>query len=265
MTDQPIMAKNVAETETQQEAVPTPEQKTSEPVETTKDAAREPEVKEAELELPQGSKERTTEQFEKLKTQLSDERAKRVRLERVFTQPVRPQTREVPEWYDQSTQSVDVGKLQQRESRLQNQISTLENQLSGLTRNEEIKQESEAYATYPELNPKSGNFDERFQKQLISYMATEFAEGKQISMKQAADDIIALSESRSKKAEKAGAKKALESLSPKEQAALEATGRSDRRLPSENLAAIRARSRQGGRKGLEAVMERLAKIPPVGA
>lgn len=264
MTDQP-QAEKVAETETQQEALPTPEQKTSEPVETTKvaDVSQEPEVKETELELPQGSKERTTKQFEKLKTQLAEERAKRVRLERVF-KPVQQQTQGVPEWYDQETQSVDVHKLQQRENILQQKIGTLENQLTGLTHKEEQKQEKEAYATYPELNPKSGNFDDRFQKQLISFMATEFAEGRSPSMKQAADDIIALSESRAKKAEKTGAKKALESLTPKEQAALEATGRSDRRLPSEDLATIRARSRQGGRKGLEAVMERLSRIPSVG-
>lgn len=262
MTDEQ-QATNEAETVTQQEALPTSEQKTSERVEPTEAAAREPEVVETELELPEGSRERTTEQFEKLKTQLAQERAKRTRLERAFVKPAQPQTQGVPEWYDQETQSVDVGKLQQREVNLQQKINTLETQLTGITRKEEELQEKEAYATYPELNPKSGNFDERFQKQLVSYMATEFAEGNNPTMKQAADDIISLVERRAKKAEKAGAQKALESLSPKEEAALEATGRSDRRLPTEDLASIRARSRQGGRAGLEAVMKRLSRIPPV--
>jgi len=264
MTDQP-QATNVAETETQQEAKPTSEQKTSESVEPTEAAAREPKVAETELELPKDSKERTTEQFEKLKTQLAEERAKRTRLERAFSPKTQPQTQGTPEWYDSETQSVDVHKLQQREVNLQQKIGTLENQLTGLTRKEEEKQEAEAYATYPELDPKSGDFDDRFQKQLISYMATEFAEGNNPSMKQAADDIVALAERRAKKAEKEGARKALESISPKEQAALEATGRSDRRLPSEDLASLRATSRRGGTKGSEAIMKRLSKIPPVGA
>ncbi len=265
MTDEP-QAEQQAEIETQQEPMPSSEQQTSNAVEPTEAAAREPEVAEAELELPKDSKERTQEQFEKLKSQLADERTRRTKLERAFTPTYQNQNESsgVPEWYDSETQSVDVNKLQQREVNLQQKISTLENQLTGLTRKEEEKQESEAYAAYPELNPKSGDFDDRFQKQLISYMATEFSEGKQISMKQAADDIVALAERRAKKAEKEGAKKALESLSPKEQAALEATGRSDRRLPSEDRATIRAKSRQGGRQGLEAVMQRLSKIPPVG-
>jgi hypothetical protein len=211
MTDQP-QATNEAETVTQQEAMPTSEQQTSEPVEPTEAAVREPEVAEMETELPKGSKERTTEQFEKLKSQLAEERAKRVGLERAFSKPIQPQTQSTPDWYDSETQSVDVNKLQQERNVLQQKIGTLENQLGGLTRKEEQKQEAETYVTYPELNPKSGNFDERFQKQLISYMATEFAEGNNPSMKQAADDIVALSTSRAKKAEKAGVQKALESI-----------------------------------------------------
>lgn len=259
-------AQEVPETETQEEAMPTSEQKSSEPVETTEVGESEAKVGETELELPENARERTQEQFEKLKTQLADERERRIRLERTFSKPNQQQeTGGSPEWYDPETQSVDVNKLQQREVSLQQKISTLENQLTGLTRKEEEIQEKEAYASYPELNPKSGNFDDKFQKQLISYMATEFAEGNNPTMKQAADDIIALAEKRAKKAEKEGAQKALESLSPKEQAALEATGRSDRRLPSEDLESMRAKSRQGGRSGMEAVMQRLSKIPPVGA
>lgn len=263
MTDQQE-AEQVAETVTPQEPVPSSEQKTSESVEPTQPAERESSVEETELDLPSDAKERTREQFEKIKTQLAEERAKRLRLERSFIQPAQQQQSGMPEWYDPENNAVDVAKLQQRENLFQQKISTLESQLGGITRKEEEKQEQEAYSVYPELNPKSGNFDERFQKQLISYLATEYAEGRNPSMKQAADDIVALAERRAKKAEKEGAQKALESLSPKEQAALEATGRSDRRLPSEDLSALRARSRQGGRSGLEAVMQRLSKIPPVG-
>ena len=190
-----------------------------------------------------------------------------MRLERVFTTntPQQQRQQEVPDWYDPDTQSVDVIKLQQRENALQQKIGLLESQLAGITRKEEEQQEQETYKAYPELNPKSGDFDEKFQKQLISYLATEYAEGRRPTMKQAADDIVALAERRAKNAEKVGAQKALESLSPKEQAALEATGRSDRRIPSENLEAVRARTRLGGRQGTEAIMKRLQKIPTVGS
>lgn len=261
MTDQ--QADKTAETETPSEAMPVPEQKTSEPIETTDAAERETSVDETELELPKDSKERTQEQFEKLKSQLAEERAKRVSLERVFTPTTQSQSQDKPDWYDPDTNSVDVSKLQEREALMQQKMSTLESQLTGINRKEEKIQEKEAYATYPELNPKSGDFDDNFQEQLISYMATSFAKGKQITMKQAADNIIALSEKRAKKAEKEGAQKALESLSPKEQAALEATGRSDRRLPSEDHDSLRAKSRQGGRSGQEAIMKRLSRIPSV--
>lgn len=270
MTDQQ-QAKDVAEKETQQEPVPSSEQKSSEPSETAKAAEgetpRETSQESKDLELPSDAKERTREQFEKLKADLAEERSRRTRLERAFTKPSQTGQENhdgVPEWFDPENQTVDVNKLNQRERQLQQKVETLENQLTGLTRKEEQIQEKEAYEAYPELNPKSGDFDDRFQKQLISYMATEFSEGRNPTMKQAADDIIAIAEKRAKRAEKEGAKKALESLSPKEQAALEATGRSDRRLPGEDLASMRAQTRQGGRSGLEAAMRRLSKIPPVG-
>jgi hypothetical protein len=261
MTDQPQAVEEVV-TETQPEPMPSSDQQTSDTVEPTSDGESTPDVERPELELPRDAKERTQEQFEKLKTQLADERARRMRLERAFSYTPQPQAQVTPDWFDPDTQSVDVNKLQQRETNLQQKISTLENQLSGITRKEEQIQEQETYAVYPELDPsKSGTFDERFHKQLISYMATEYAEGHNITMKQAADDIVALAEKRAKKAEKIGAQKALESLVPKEQAALEATGRSDRRNPGEDLETLRAQTRMGGKSGMDAIMKRLARIP----
>jgi len=267
MTDQVEQANIEAESQTQPEPMPSSEQKTSETAEPVEVAEREAKTEDTELEISSDAKERTREQFEKLKSQLAEERERRMRLERVFTTntPQQQRQQEVPEWYDPDTQSVDVKKLQQRENALQQKIGLLESQLTGITRKEEEQQEQETYKAYPELNPKSGDFDERFQKQLISYLATEYAEGRRPTMKQAADDIVALAERRAKNAEKVGAQKALESLSPKEQAALEATGRSDRRIPSENLEAVRARTRLGGRQGTDAIMKRLQKIPTVGS
>lgn len=262
-------AEIVPENSTQDAPVPSAEQKTSEVVETAEVAKETSEAKPVEaaeeLTLPEDAKERTTQQFEKLKRELAAERAERSRLQRAFTkaQPQQP-TSTLPEWYDPKTGEVDVQKLNQREQLLQREIATMKSQLSGVTRVSEKKQEEEAYASYPELDPNRKEFDEDFQKQVISHMATEFAEGKAPTIKDAADNIMRIAEKVAKKAEKVGAKKALESLSPKEQAALEATGRSDKRLPSQDLGAIRAQTRAGGRSGVEAAMQRLSKISPVG-
>lgn len=257
--------KVVPETASQDGAVPTPEQKTSEPVEAkqvveeTQEA--EPATTDKEPELPEGAKERTTQQFDKLKKQLADARERNSRLERTFQPSVNPSK---PDWYDPDTGTVDVAKLQQKESSQAQTVANLQHQLQSITKREEIKQEEEAYVSYPELNPKSGNFDESFQKTVISNLATSYAEGKNPTYKEEADRIMKITEKVAKKAEKAGAQKALEQLSPKEQAALEATGRSDRRLPQVDHAALRDTTRKGGRTGLEATMARLSKIPSVG-
>lgn len=229
------------ETDTQDAPMPSADQQTSDYGEDTSYAARESEVSETpeEPELPQGTKERTAQQFEKLKKQVAEEREKRMRLERMFN----------PNVNDPNAK-----------------IAQLENKISLLTKTEEQKQEAEAYAAYPELNPKNKGkgYSERLHEHLISYMATEFAKGNNPTIKEAADSLMELTKTAASKAEREGAKKALEQLSPKEQAALEATGRSDRRLPSQDLDQLRQVTRAGGRTGMEAAMARLSKISSVG-
>ena len=74
--------------------------------------------------------------------------------------------------------------------------------------------------------------------------------------------VRGISSEAAEEAEKKGAKKAVEDLTPKEQASLEATGRSDQRSETvSSLEDLRQRSRRGD---LEAVVERLKNIPPVG-
>jgi hypothetical protein len=215
-------------------------------------------------ELPEGVKERTAQQFDKLKKELAVERERRMRLERTF--PSAPSTSELtkPDWYDESTGLVDVTKLSQREANLRRELSQVKTQLQGFARLTEIQQEKEAYAVYPELDPNGGKLDEKFQKQVVSYLATAFADGQNPTLKEAADEVMSWAKKLANKAEADGARKALEQLSPKEQASLEATGRSDRRLPSVDFDEIRATTRRGGRAGIEATMQRIANIKPVG-
>lgn len=252
-----------AEMETQPEAVPTSEQQTSKPKEVDKDveATQVSEPTDKGDELPEGAKDRTKKQFDKLKKQLADERQRRFRLERTF-KPT--QTEAKPDWYDPNTGTVDVAKLTAREQALQQKLSKVETQLQGVSRQSEAQQEKEAYVSYPELNPNRKTFDEPFQEAVINHMATAFAKGKSPTLKEAADSVMGLAKKMAKKAEKKGATKALEQLSPKEQASLEATGRSDRRLPKVNLEQLRDTTRRGGTAGIEAAMQRISKLKPVG-
>lgn len=204
-----------------------------------------------EAELPADSKARTTEQFNKLKRELAEEREKRVRLETAY----KPQ---ILEWYDPTTGVVDPNKLQQREQAMLNELQTLRQQVGGYTKQSEAQQEKEAYTAYPELKN-----DDQFHEEVIRKMATEFALGNNPTMKEAADAVMGFAKKLTTKAEKEGARKALEQLAPKEQASLEATGRSDRRTPSIDLASLSRQSRYGGDSGTLAVLARLKNIPSV--
>jgi len=265
MADAP-RAKDKVVKDTQPEAMPTSNQQTPEQEGATPagETITEPASSEEGQELPEGVKERTTEQFDKLKKELAAERERRVRLERQFAPPSQtlPQ---IPEWYDPTTGLVDVSKLSQREAILRQELNQVKSQLVGVARQSEITQEKEAYAAYPELNPNRNNFDENFQEHVISYMATAFTKGQTPTLKEAADKVMSLAKKVATKAEAEGAQKALEQLSPKEQASLEATGRSDRRLPRVDWEQIRVTTRRGGHAGLEAAMQRISRIKSVGS
>lgn len=197
---------------------------------------------------------RTEDRFNKLTKQLAEEREKRIRLERAYTPP----TPAIPEWYDPTTGVVDPNRLQQRETAMISQLSQLQQQQEVYRKREEVAQEKEAYAAYPELKS-----NDRFHEEVIRKLATEFAVGNNPTMKEAADAVMEFAKGLTTKAEKEGARKALEQLAPKEQASLEATGRSDRRLPSTDLASLSRQSRFGGDSGTAAVLARLRNVPSV--
>ena len=106
------------ESSTQDAPMPSAEQQTSEVVETAEVAKETSEAKPVEaadeLTLPEDARERTTQQFEKLKRELAREKMERSKLERAFssTQPQQPNST-LPEWYNPSTGEVDVQKLNQ--------------------------------------------------------------------------------------------------------------------------------------------------------
>jgi prolyl oligopeptidase PreP (S9A serine peptidase family) len=206
--------------------------------------------------LPEGVKERTTLEFEKLKTQLREEKEKRMRAERInqlypnanqtpFSNPAEPT-------YQTDADRISRAEQMAQQAYLQSQRVMKEN---------DAKQESEAYQAHPELDPNKKEFDEDYQRAVIGYLASIMAEGKSMSLKEAASKVKSFSKSDLKKAQEQGVTQAIESLTPKEQASLEATGRSDRRVQIGGLEELRQRSRKGDSA---AILKRLKNIPIVG-
>lgn len=264
MADQP-QAENNADQDSQQEPMPSSEQQSPEPkqpAEASPQGDSRGEQAGEEPKLPEGVKDRTSKEFDKLKRQLAEEREKRTQYERVLGQqtPQRPLESQAP-WYNPETQEVDVNVLQNELNQLKQQNQTLQGTLQRYQQTQDKRQEKVAFKAHPELNPSGDKFNEEFHNAVVGYLANQYAQGNYPSLKKAADTIKKFGSSEVKKAEKEGAKQALEQLSPKEQAALEAEGRSDRRQSVGTLEDLRARTRSGDD---DAIRERLKNIPPVG-
>jgi hypothetical protein len=218
--------------------------------------------------LPEDAKQRTTEAFDKLKKDLATERERRVRLEQTLQVPQQQQTQQqpesdspYPEYYNPETGEVDVVKLNQREQQFQQQIQQLEQRTNTIAKAEQVKQEQETYSAYPELNPSGEKFDQAFHDAVSGALTAAYLRGETPTFKSVADNVAEFAGKQAKKAEKAGATKALEELSPKEQAAMEATGRSDRRTETQQpLEDLQKKTREGN---LDAIIERMKNVPAV--
>jgi len=126
---------------------------------------------------------------------------------------------------------------------------------------DEERQDLEAQATYPQLKKDSKDFDPKFYSAVIGYIATNL--DKRITVKEAADEVVGLSEKVKKQLMSEGADKALEEVSAKEKAGLEAGGNAGRVAQAEGVAeteVLSERTRKGGSEGAEAIGERLKKM-----
>lgn len=253
-----------AEKETPAEPTPSSEQKTSEPVaeEASPKGDSASQARGEELELPEGAKERTAQQFEKLRRELKEERERARRYEQMFGKQVQPQTPKPQEptrdWYDPETNMVDVNKLQQYNQYLESQVGQLNQRVQSIAESDQRKQELEAFGTYPELDPNADKFDRNFSDAVQGALTSAYLRGETPTFKEVADKIAEFAGKRVKAAEKEGATKAMEQLTPKEQASLEATGRSDKRTEvREDAQELAKRTRTGD---IDAIMERLKGV-----
>ena len=263
---------------TQESAVPTEEQKTPTLEEVDNEAAQETEVTsttETTEGLPDVASERTRKEFEKLRDELRTERSRRIETERMFGQNPQPTPQQfvpnntaVTQVYDPSTGLLNenaLNDIQLKAMQAEQRAVKAEQAIA----NFQVEQQTrEAYIAHPELNPKSKDFDADLNKRvrafaLDSMIHPEDYGNNQLSFKEAADYAKSATTPKVvEQAKKAAAQEAIEQLTPKEQASLEAVGSPDRRQEVEQpLDQLRFRSRKGDQ---DAIVERLKGIPVVG-
>lgn len=259
MTDE-IRAEDV-ETQNPQEPVPSSDQISQE--EEVVEAVDPSDVSDDDIALPEGVSERTALQFEKLRRQLAEEKAKN---QSPFDS-VRPsyQPSSPSQLYDENgyINANALENLQKMALAAEQRAARTEQELQ---KRDEEEQTREALAAYPELDPKAGKKHDKTLYNLTSALILDSMVNPQkygnkvLRYKEAADYVKGQSKGELGKAEEAGMAKAIEQLTPKEQAALEATGRSDRRTSTMGTQELQERTRLND---YGAIMERLKNVQPV--
>lgn len=218
--------------------------------------------------LPENATDRTKEQFDKLTNSNKQLKAQLDKLQAdIASQPPVvgynvPQPK-AEEFVNPATGEVDIDKLNQGLAEANRQARQARSEVQ---RVREEAQEKEAYATYPQLKPETKGFDKELYRQtramlLDSMINPQDYEGEALTMKEAADKATGASQTTVNKAKAEGAEAAIGQLTPKEQASLEATGRSDRRRSVGDLASLQRRTRLGD---LDAVVARMSNLKQKG-
>lgn len=246
-----------AVTETPQTPVPSvPEQKTPEP--------------EHRDGLPEEVKERTKSEFEKLRNDLREERSRREQIEAAFQaqlQPKKTEQTEVP-IVDPTTGLIDERALTalQKEAREARQEAAKARE--EFTTFKQRGEYEKAYQKYDWTNPQSKNFDEKRSNLAAAIALASMVEpkkygGKQLDLEGAASFVEGLTSKEIAQVREQAATEAIEKLSPKEQAALEATGSSGRRSEADaalDYESVRVATRKGGNESIVATMARLRAL-----
>ena len=234
----------------------------------------EPQV--SQNELPDEAKERTRNEFEKLRNDLREERERREAVESAFKQ-LQPKPVEQPsvlppiygaDGYLDDAALAERDRLILEASRTTQQLQQQLEQEKQLRAQEAQDREARvAYEAHPELNP---NDTKTFNKDLSNRARALILDsmlnpgdynGKSFSLKEAGDYLKNESGSEVAKARQEAAVEAIEQLSPKEQAALEATANPSRRNDTTgDIEDLRRRTRKGGDASLDAIVQRMKGI-----
>lgn len=230
---------------------------------------------EIQNDLPSEASERTRNEFEKLRNDLREERERREAAEAAFKtlQPKPIQESGLPPIYG-ADGYLDDNALAERD-RLILEASKTTQQLTKQLEEEKqaraqevlAREASVAYEAHPDLDPNATKtFNKELSKKaraliLDSMLNPEDYNGKSLTLKEAGDYLKADSGSEVEKARQEAAVEAIEQLSPKEQAALEATGNPARRNDTgSDLESLRRQTRKGGDASLDAIVKRMQGV-----
>jgi Glu-tRNA(Gln) amidotransferase subunit E-like FAD-binding protein len=247
MAEDTQQAIQTPETITQDASTPNAEQQTPAVVDETKQDG-----------LPEEASDRTKSRFDELTTQLREERQRREALEGAFS-AMQPKPALEP-MFDPNTGFVNENALtdiQRRTIKAEERATKAEEAVQSYLLDQENRR---AYEAHPESNPDDKQFDKELKKRaaaiiLHSMVNPQDYNGKQLSLKEAYDYLKGTQNSAVAEAKKEGAQQAIEQLTPKEQAALEATGTSaGRSNVAQNLDTLRRQTRRGS---LDAIVTRL--------
>lgn len=245
-----------SETTTQIPATQTGEQKTT--------------VEETKTQLPDDSSERTRIRFDELTSQLKEERQRREALESAFS-TLKPKEEPVKQdvIYDPTTGLLNEQALtnvqlraQEAEKQARETRERLDGYLEDQKKQNQVREDMEAYSAHPELNPKSDTFNKDLRDVTASLLLQSMVHpenfgNKQLTHKEAGDKAKELIAKLSGNIATVAAKEAIEQLSPKEQAALAATGSSNINGDQTDVTTLRRRSQRGDDS---AIVERLRRM-----
>ena len=242
------------ETVTQDAAMPTADQQTTETVTPDGTAQATPASKDVSG-LPDEASERTKREFEKLRDDLRTEKTKREYYEGVFSSINQP-AQTAPQVFDPETGLINERYVSELDLRLQQ----AERAAQGYQQFMYQKEEEDAYSTHPEL--KDDVFKAQAEGIMYHSQVNPGKYGAQFSLKDAATYLKTITKPMNDSIKADAQKEAIEQIAPKEQAALEATGGRNVQPASDDdgYEELRYRSRRGDQDALAA---RLHKIPPV--
>lgn len=254
MAEDTKKAQDTPVTPTQEPELPTGEQQTAEV---------EPE-RETSEGLPEEASERTKREFDKLTgsnkelaDQLKEERVRREYYESLFNSMKQDVPAEQP-IVDPETGLLSEQVLTDIQKKAQEASQRAERAEKAIQEIERTQENRAVYGAFPELDPDGKSFNKDLHVltsslALRSMVSPEDFGGKQLSFMEAAQKAKEMLRS------KVTEQETIESLEPKEQGSLEASGSSARRQP-DDYDDLRRRSRTPGDSGKEARIKRFERL-----
>ena len=242
--------------DTQDAAMPTADQQTTNVVTSGTDAPKEVTVQDKDTSgLPDEVKDRTKREFEKIKDQLREERVRREYLEASFQAMQTPHPDPTP-FVDPITGFVNEQALAEVQQRAQTADERAKRAEATVQQYMYQQEERDAYQAHPELKDKT--FMNQARGIMYDSQVNPQEYGKQLSIKEAADYLKSLTAPVTEQAKAEGSKEALEQITPKEQASFAAEGSRGVSDSGDDLEQLQYRSRRGD---VDALAERLKNVP----